>query len=114
MQYFSYLDKRELLQQEYSQPSIHPSPHFQWVVKHSMNLNIEMGAENDLLCNNITLVGFVNLSVTLVFILINAKRVVQSSSPAQGKDLLNRLLYDMILYLNVTVVTMKSFQFIKA
>ena len=32
MQYFSYLDKREVLQQEYSQPLIIPSPHFRWVV----------------------------------------------------------------------------------
>ena len=29
---FSYIDKREVLQQEYSQPQILPSPHFQWVV----------------------------------------------------------------------------------
>ena len=33
MQWFSYLDKREVLQQEYSQPPILPSPHFRWVVK---------------------------------------------------------------------------------
>ena len=32
MQYISYLDEREVLQQEYSQPPILPSPHFQWVV----------------------------------------------------------------------------------
>ena len=32
MQWFSYLDKREVLQQEYSQPPILPSPHFWWVV----------------------------------------------------------------------------------
>ena len=31
-QYFSYLDKREVLQQEYSQVPILPSPHFRWVV----------------------------------------------------------------------------------
>ena len=30
---FSYIDKREVLQQEYSQPTILPSPHFRWVVK---------------------------------------------------------------------------------
>ena len=30
---FSYHDKREVLQQEYSQPQIFPSPHFRWVVK---------------------------------------------------------------------------------
>ena len=29
---FFYLDKRELLQHEYSQPPILPSPHFRWVV----------------------------------------------------------------------------------
>ena len=29
---FSYIDKREVLQQEYSQPGIVPSPHFRWVV----------------------------------------------------------------------------------
>ena len=29
---FSYTDKREVLQQEYSQPPILPSPHFRWVV----------------------------------------------------------------------------------
>ena len=28
MQYFSYLDKREVLQQEYSQPQILPCPYF--------------------------------------------------------------------------------------
>ena len=28
MQSFSYFDKREVLQQEYSQPPILPSPHF--------------------------------------------------------------------------------------
>ena len=34
MQYFLYLDKREILQQEYSQPRILPSPHFRWVENH--------------------------------------------------------------------------------
>ena len=29
---FSRFDKREVLQQEYSQPPILPSPHFRWVV----------------------------------------------------------------------------------
>ena len=29
---FSYTDKREVLQQEYSQPPILPFPHFRWVV----------------------------------------------------------------------------------
>ena len=33
MQWFSYLDAREVLQQEYSQPPMLPSPHFWWVVK---------------------------------------------------------------------------------
>ena len=33
MQWFSYLDKREVLQQEYFQLPILPSPHFRWVVK---------------------------------------------------------------------------------
>ena len=33
MQKFSYLDKREVLQWEYSQPPILPSLHFRWVVK---------------------------------------------------------------------------------
>ena len=33
MQWFRYLDKREVLQQEYSKPPILPSPHFRWVVK---------------------------------------------------------------------------------
>ena len=33
MQWFLYLDKREVLQQEYSLPPILPSPHFRWVVK---------------------------------------------------------------------------------
>ena len=33
MQWFSYLGKREVWQQEYSQPAILPSPHFRWVVK---------------------------------------------------------------------------------
>ena len=33
MQWFSYHDKREVLQQEYSQLLILPSPHFRWVVK---------------------------------------------------------------------------------
>ena len=32
MQWFSYLNKRRVLQQEYSQPPILPSPHFQWVL----------------------------------------------------------------------------------
>ena len=32
MQQFSYFDKREVLQQEYCQPLIFPSPHFLWVV----------------------------------------------------------------------------------
>ena len=32
MQYFSYLDKNEVLQQEYSHHIILPSPHFSWVV----------------------------------------------------------------------------------
>ena len=32
MQWFSYLHKREVLQQEYYQSTILPSPHFRWVV----------------------------------------------------------------------------------
>ena len=32
MQLLSYFDKREVLQQEYSQPPILPSSHFPWVV----------------------------------------------------------------------------------
>ena len=32
MQWFSYLDNREVLQKEYSQRPILPSPQFQWVV----------------------------------------------------------------------------------
>ena len=32
MQYISYLEKRGVLQQEYSQPPTLPSPHFRWVV----------------------------------------------------------------------------------
>ena len=32
LQWFSYLEKREVLQQEYSQSPILPSPHFRWVV----------------------------------------------------------------------------------
>ena len=32
-----HLDEREVLQQEYSQPPILPSPHFRWVVKHQNN-----------------------------------------------------------------------------
>ena len=32
MQWFSYIDKREVLQQEYSKPPILLSPHFWWVV----------------------------------------------------------------------------------
>ena len=33
MQYFTYFDKREVVQQEYSQPPILPSHHFRWIVK---------------------------------------------------------------------------------
>ena len=33
MQWVSYLDKRKVLQQEYSQAPILPAPHFRWVVK---------------------------------------------------------------------------------
>ena len=33
MQKFSYIDKREVLQNEYSQPLILPSPQFWWEVK---------------------------------------------------------------------------------
>ena len=33
MHYSLHFDKREVLQQEYSQPPILPSPHFRWVVK---------------------------------------------------------------------------------
>ena len=33
MEYFSYTDKREVLQQEYSQSPILPCPPFRWVVK---------------------------------------------------------------------------------
>ena len=32
MRWFSYLNKREVLQQEYSQSPILSSPHFRWVV----------------------------------------------------------------------------------
>ena len=38
MQSSLYLDKREVLQQEYSQPPILPSPHFRLVVKWLYNL----------------------------------------------------------------------------
>ena len=34
MQWFSYFDEREVLQQEYSKPPILPSPHFRWIVIH--------------------------------------------------------------------------------
>ena len=37
---FSYLDQRNLLQQEYSQPRKLPSPHFRWVVKYNTNKEI--------------------------------------------------------------------------
>ena len=40
MQYFSYLDKRDVFQQEYSQPPILPSPHFRWVVNGPVNFLI--------------------------------------------------------------------------
>ena len=36
---FSYIDKREVLQQEYSQPPILPSPHFRWVVNDNINIH---------------------------------------------------------------------------
>ena len=32
MHHFSYLDKRKVVQQEYSQPPMLPSPYFRWVV----------------------------------------------------------------------------------
>ena len=35
MQWFLYLDKEEVLQQEYPQPPLLPSPHFRWVVNRS-------------------------------------------------------------------------------
>ena len=38
MQSFPYLDKREVLQKEYSQPPILPSPHFRWVVNRKTNI----------------------------------------------------------------------------
>ena len=38
MQLFSYFDKREVLQQEYSQRPILPSPHFRWVVNNKWTL----------------------------------------------------------------------------
>ena len=41
MQWFSYLDKREVLQQEYFQPPIRPSPHFWWVVNTEASLCIQ-------------------------------------------------------------------------
>ena len=34
----SFLDKREVLQQEYSQPPILPFPHFWWVVKRNRTM----------------------------------------------------------------------------
>ena len=43
MQWISYLDKREVLQQEYSQPPILPSPHFRWVVNHLKHTHVGMG-----------------------------------------------------------------------
>ena len=42
MKWLSYLDKREVLQQEYSQPRIPPSPKFWWVVKTCFSLNKEL------------------------------------------------------------------------
>ena len=38
MQYVSYLDESEVLQQEYSQLTIFPSPYFQWVKKTCIKL----------------------------------------------------------------------------
>ena len=38
---FPYLDKKEVLQQEYSPPSILPSPYFRWVVNvHVLLINL--------------------------------------------------------------------------
>ena len=45
MQYFCYLDKREVLQQEYSHPTILPSPHFRWVVQHTSDKINRVGME---------------------------------------------------------------------
>ena len=39
MQYFSHIDKSELLQHEYSQPPILPSLHFWWVVQRQGTLS---------------------------------------------------------------------------
>ena len=41
MQKFSYVDKREVLQQEYSQPPILPFSHFPWVVKSFFKLTCD-------------------------------------------------------------------------
>ena len=41
----SYFDKREVLQQEYSQPQIFPSPHIRWVGNCS-DMSPELGGES--------------------------------------------------------------------
>ena len=38
VQYFSYIDKMWVLQQEYSQPPVLPYPHFWWVVNCGSNV----------------------------------------------------------------------------
>ena len=53
MQSFPYVDKREVLQQEYSQHPILPSPHFWWVVNNSISL----GKNEAMLCLIDRLVG---------------------------------------------------------
>ena len=46
MQTFLYLDKREVLQQEYSQSAILHAPHFRWVVKYGICKNSNIGHRN--------------------------------------------------------------------
>ena len=41
-QLYSYVDKREVLQQEYSQPPTLPSHHFRWVVKDVITLTVSV------------------------------------------------------------------------
>ena len=73
MQWFSYLDKREVFQQEYSQILIVPSPHFRWVV------NIEdtyLASTNQ---NN----RWISLNILIKY-LYNISRELQINCPFQS------------------------------
>ena len=82
MQYFSYCDKREVLQQEYSQPPILPSRHFRRVVnaiKDVITIIIDLIAPIYIHCMRLRRVAYGNISY------VHGPNLIEVSVQMRGK-----------------------------